>query len=417
MLPQKLGLDVVVEKETDRLVTLEINGERSGYYGLVSVGEDLSWRIMQIMGESLRGRKILVNTNIFHEFIPSPFTVENMKRLREEYGVVLGFAPNLLVPLSAEQFEAATGVALADYGALIGFGRYIRDSGLDERMINTPSVELVTWDKLLQYALLQKVPGLNMPETRYFDTRYSLAAMRKFQSRHGTVVQKPRHGSQGNGVSVLKENEFGLTTIIEFPLQGFTRLELFKKFGYKGRDNDAAMNAFILELSKRNKGDATSLVSEVLRNNSLSLPFSLFSFLYANAPEFAHERAKARLDVHGTLLQRFIETEPVVHEETGEPHFAKARLLWFGEYLGGYWALSSNPVSRATRDDFIINYSKTFVAQRFTPEEAERFRRYAESVVPKVLRTLAPQSGKLREYESIEARIIKETMLSKVAVA
>ena len=109
MLPQKLGLDVVIEKSTDNIITIEINGENSGYQGLKDLGEDLSDRIINIIGTSLEGQTILVRSQALIEFIIQKDDVQKFKKLREDYGITLIFAPIISGKPSLKDLETAIG--------------------------------------------------------------------------------------------------------------------------------------------------------------------------------------------------------------------------------------------------------------------------------------------------------------------
>ncbi len=82
MLPQMLGLDVLVGQSTGNLVTVEINGEGSGYDGLTSLGMNLSDRIILLLGGALRGQRILVNYGS-----QAVIDENQIGKLRDEFGI------------------------------------------------------------------------------------------------------------------------------------------------------------------------------------------------------------------------------------------------------------------------------------------------------------------------------------------
>lgn len=351
MLPQKLGLDVVVEQSTGNLVTVEINGEDSGYDGLTSLGVNVSDRITRILGSALkRGQSILVNRG------SAVIDKNQIGKLRDEFGISANFSLLVDGRVKLDVLEAGLGTSLEDFAGLVGFGSYLLDSGLDARMINSPAVELVTQDKLLQYELLKDIEELNLPQTWFFSEAVFPTFLEELQMKYGRLVKKERHGSQGHGVTVVEGDKFHTPTIVR-----------------------------------------------------------MAQFAHKLNPESAEklERRLMKIEETGVLIQRFVDTRSVIYEKTGQPHFGRARLIWFGGYVGGYWALSAKPVDDNRLSNAIVNFSRSHLSQQFTPEEAKMFGEYAEQVVPLVLQRLSPYNGRTGEYKGIEERLMREAILKR----
>ena len=73
-------------------------------------------------------------------------------------------------------------------------------------------------------------------------------------------------------------------------------------------------------------------------------------------------------------------------------------MLWFGEYLGGYWALSQEPIGSEKRNNAVVNYHTSKIAQPFTKQENIRFREYTNNVCPKIINTTRPFYNKTEPY-------------------
>jgi len=412
MLPQKLGLDVVDETDTGNLVTLEVNGENSGYQGLAALGEDLSERILHILGNSLAGQKILVNSSNFHEFIMSSANAEVMKQIRDSYGLSFTFSPLLSGQLTTNEFEAATGYSLSNFGGIMGLGMFLRDSTLHKHMINSPSLEYITNDKFLQYELLKDIPRLNMPESWFLDELASYSKIVELQQRYGKLIQKPRFGKQGQDIVVLTEET--IEGVRDMTLEEWDqdsnnnsiveRVSYAVNYGmWESTDDYAAGYRF------DPKTEDIDLVASKLEENPILFASYIGDF-YNRDPNKAIEITKKRLNEYGVLVQRFVETQPIINDNTGQPHYARARLLWFGEYLGGYWALSKEPISSDDHFNPIVNYSTTKIAQRFTPEEGERFKDYAQTVVPNILEKVTH----FKVLDNFEEDMLKKNFLSLI---
>ena len=225
-------------------------------------------------------------------------------------------------------------------------------------MINSPAVELVTQDKLLQYELLKDIEGLNLPQTWFFSESAFPTFLEELQRKYGRFVKKERHGSQGHGVTVVEGDKSHTPAIVR-----------------------------------------------------------IAQFAHKLNPESAEklDRRLIKIEEIGVLIQRFVNTLPIIYEKTGQPHVGKARLIWFGEYVGGYWALSANPISDANPKNAVVNFSRSGISQQFTPEEAKMFREYAEQVVPLVLQRLSQYNGRTGEYNGIEERAMREAILKRPA--
>ena len=345
MLPQKLGLDVIVEQSTGNLVTVEINGEDSGYDGLTSLGVNLSDRILQIMGSALRGQHILVN--------PGSAVIDKNQigKLSGEFGISAVFSPLVNRHVKRKVLETILGTSLEDFAGLVGFRAYLLDSKLDIKMINLPAVELVTQDKLLQYELLKDIEVLNLPQSWFFSESAFPTFLDELLGHYGILVKKERHGSQGHGVTVVKGDKSHTPAIVR-----------------------------------------------------------MAQFAHKLNPESAKKLDRRLMEIEetGVLIQRFVDTQPIIYKKTGQPHFGRARLIWFGEYLGVYWALSAKPVGDNMPSNAIVNFSRSHLSQEFTPKEAKMFGEYAEQVVPLVLQRLSQYTGRTSEYKRIEERALRD---------
>ncbi len=385
MLPQKISLDVIIEKQTESQVTCEINGENSGYQGLTVLGDGLSHSIIGMMGNALRGQNILVNP-AFSELY---FARGTLGRLRSEFGITVTFSQLIPQPIEPEEFEAEFGKSFYGFDAVLGFGNCFVGSGLEERMINSPAVEIPTWDKLVQYELLKDIPGLNLPETWSFnDGPRTYQMLHKLQETYGKLVWKPRTGAWGAGIVVVTPEN--ITDIISSLLESSLR-----------KASEAAPEPLKNQLDTISFGGNSGLYdAKEQQGNGLKWVLTRTSL----------ETIKVSRAVASTIIQRFVETEPVVYEKTGERHHASARLIWFGEYLGGYWRLSANPISDKDPMNAILNFTRNKLSQKFTPEEAEMFRAYAESVVPPILQRLSLYNGRVEEYERVEALALQRSL-------
>lgn len=390
MLPQMVSLDVMVERGTRKLITAEINGERSGYQGLVALGTDLSEPILNVIGDSLPKGRLLVNPLTFEEFSLSKGTLAPLQRLWQERRVTVAYLP-LRIPLSVGEFQSASGINLQDYDALFGFGMFLREPGMDERMTNAPAVELAANDKLLQYELLRDIPELNIPESWFFDSVAHLDRLARLMQAHGKTLVKPRHGMQGNGIRLLE------VELAHYLASEVSKIRPKPKVIFTGRGQES-------------QSHGNQKVTFRLVYKDLSSPLEAISKLYEADLSAARSAARERLEEYGIFVQKFIETEPVRDSDDGQPHFAAARLLYFGGYLGGYWRLSSKPVSDADPLNAIVNFSRSGKAQRFTPEEAEMFKGYGERIFPLILGRLFQYNGRLEAYAAIEDKVFQDTI-------
>ncbi|GEM_PF-7116230 len=375
MLPQKLGLDVLIERGTGRLVTVEINGQYSGYQGLQTLEptEDKGMQLVETLGEHVRGGQVLISP-LFQEFYDSEDRIQRLL----SYGARVTWGPPIGHQTTPDAYQELLGQPLSSFDAILGIGSYVQGSGLDERMINTPSLELMTCNKILQYHLLRNVKGLNMPRTWLFDTVYSANKIRELLRRHGELVGKVLEGIQGNGVHVI--NMDNIDEYAEFYTSAEIDFRVFERHGYEGSIIDTkSLRSFVLSLLAQNPAKAVDLFNERYEKQ----------FLVA--------------------IQRFVQTIPVICQETGEAHHARARLLWFGGYAGGYWALSSHPASSNHTDNTIVNYTRTGKAQAFTPEQERIFKAYAETVVPRVLATATEYNNRTITYKQIMHELAVQT--------
>ena len=352
MLLEKLGMDVVVEQSTGNLVTVEINGEDSGYDGLTSLGVNLSDEITRILGCAFRGQRILINPK------SALINKNQIRQLRGQFGISGVFSPRVDGRVKLEELEAKLGTSLEDFAGLVGYGAYLLDSGLDARMINSPAVELVTLDKLLQYELLKNIEGLNLPQTWFFSEVVFQTFLAELQKGVGKLVKKGRHGSQGRGVIPIIEG-CGFHTPLSVRIA---------QFAYK---------------------------------------------LNPDSAQFLEPQLTERTAI---LLQSFVNTRPVIYEKTRLPHFGRARLIWFGEYVGGYWALSAKPADDKKFSNAIVNFSRSHLSQKFTPDEDKAFRSYAEKVAPLVLQRLSHYEGQTFKYSTIVQELLRQAVTTRPRV-
>ena len=368
-MPQKLGLDVVVDRLKGELVTLEVNGLFSGYQGMNDLGYFPEKRIITKIGQLAEGGSILVHPDVL-EFRDSA-TRRNFKALRRRFNTEIIFSPFITQVIFQEELEEILNQPLASFQGIIGLEKYLitadgypltGDNPLPNRMINRPLLEFLTANKYTQYLVLGKIPELNLPETIIADEELNYFSICDLAAKYGKLVQKPLTGCCGQGVGIIKEKS--LNQLLQ---------EMFKNYTAQG-------------LSSGN-GKAIRSNWQIRR-------------LMADNPEEAKFIAQERFLNSGVVVQRYVETMPVISQETGQPHFARARLLWFGEYLGGYWALSKEPITDSSESNLIVNYCNTRKAQRFTEQEEEIFNEYANTVFPKIIQAARGLESSVVDFEN-----------------
>ena len=376
MLPQKLGLDVVREKGTGRLVTLEINGINSGYSGLDRLGESPKERIFQNLGAALAGKKTLIHPSFprFHE--------EDVKKLAaffQAYRIQPVFSPFLTEPIAASDLEVLCGVSMGDVGAIVGMGDYLFDDGCSPRMINQPVLEQMAGDKALQYKLLREIPLLGFPTSRPFECALDQDLIRGFLQQYGKILYKTRHDARSEGVFVLTPENIDdfLGFIMEM---SELKLDLLREHGYQGHFFEPKEARDCLRgMYQKNHDEGAKLIHRWDETDGI------------------------------LLFQRFVDTEPVADEASGNLHFAKARLLWFGEYVGGYWALSGHPADHPHDQAAVVCYSDSHRGKRFSDAEREEFAMYANAVVPAILEAAARQT--CVSYSRLEQELARDVIL------
>ncbi|MBI2572662.1 ATP-grasp domain-containing protein [Candidatus Woesearchaeota archaeon] len=300
--PQMLGFDIVKERSTGRKVILEINGQMSGYSGIPDPGQRtiMSGEMLMVLADYFPNSRVLANLDIL-QAVSGPIRPVMFEKTARNLGLEID---NIVLDdefhKSPQDFESDWGINLRDYGCLLGFGSFFsRDVGVP--MINHPYVEKMTGDKLLLSQVLAEVGGVVIPKTIY--RRRDLAALR---DEFATLVLKPRHGAQGEGVEIVSS-------------QG------------------------------------------------------------------SLERLSTFLSRSSHIVQGFVESEPVLDPSTGQSHYARARVIWFGKYIGGYWGLSSNPVTPVPTQDAVVNYCRTQKSVPFTSYEEQDFKDFVEDVAPKIV--------------------------------
>lgn len=378
-LPQKLGLDVVVNKNSGELVTLEINGEMSGYKGLLKHGRDVSRKILDKLGDRCKKSRILVSPYMI-EF-STPLEIMNPKYLQCFYRIKTEYTPRFTEGrrISVDELEYLFG-KLSSFKAILGLADKLvlpedkeRSYNITKKMINCPGLELITRNKLAQYVYLKDVPELNMPETIVLDVGVNKDEFIGLVQKYGKVVRKLNDSNQGIGVLILDES-----SAISF-LEMMVSAELSELIDGEDAINDRGIQ------------DIT------LRYNSGTL----------DRDHDPVKQLKRRIMTHGLLLQRYVDTLPVRSNETGQPHYARARLLWFGEYIGGYWGLSKDPIEGSDNDNQIVNYCRTGRSELFTPEEETIFKEYAEKVVPEILKRTQKLSSDAVYNRILTAKYLK----------
>lgn len=370
--PQKLGLDVVIDKHTGNLVTLEVNGLQSGYKGLKNLGEDLAFEIMAIIGKKYRDQKILINPRV-HEFYGRGENLIHFWILRQEFEVELVFSPSIEGKISQKELEMLVGGQLKEYSALVGFGSCLEAVDCPQKMINSPAVELLTENKFIQYELLKDIPELNMPETILIDQQINLLSITELQKKYGKLVKKEINSYGGKGIEIIDKDKVNF--------QCCPGLEFFDW----PRDKVVNLPVPILkrEDSARSKMEFSKRTQETLEVRQALLDLDY------------------RIRIDGRILQKFVDTLPVISEETGQPHYARARLIWFGKYLSGYWGLSVEPIEVKKSYNLIVNYNSSRKAQRFTKEEEIIFEDYAQKIVPRILKKIKPFEENVEAYQNI----------------
>ena len=361
------------------------------------LGEDLSDTILDVIGTTLDGQTILVRSGALSEFIIRKDEVQKFKKLREDYGITLITAPFISGKSSIEDLETAIGNPIGDFGGLLGFGSYLDNSSIDTMMINSPAIESLTEDKLIQYTLLKDVPGLNMPQTWLIDEQFYPQYLPELQKIYGTLVNKPRYGKQGKTINLFDAN------ITEYITNEMILM-------YSENKHRRRFRRTIRSLLKRVYNPDKNIKINSKEHERIAK-------LYESNPEHAIEETKKRFDYHARLFQTVVETQPVKYNETGDLHYASARLIWFGEYLGGYWRLSENPVGSDDPSGPIVNYSISHLGQKFTPEETAMFKQYAEQVVPPISSIAAGYNGNSSGYKDLEHKMLKEMILGKAPLS
>src|SRR3989338_5272653 len=117
MLPQKLSLDVVVEKDTRKLHIVEVNGLMSGYSGM-GFAPDIAKKIYDRIGDALRDKLVLINPHNFLESQLYVLNVEIFADFLKNYGVKPVYTPPILEGMKVEYLERALGYSLGDFDAL-----------------------------------------------------------------------------------------------------------------------------------------------------------------------------------------------------------------------------------------------------------------------------------------------------------
>lgn len=417
-LPQKLGLDVVVDKHTGNLVTLEVNGIFSGYQGLNALGRDLMPDIINIIGTCFENKRILVNPYT-HEFYGEAITSGDLKDLKKYYNIDVIYSPLTPKPLPQYLLEKVLG-SFDQFDGIIGFGEYLTKSNCQQRMINSPAVELMAQNKFLQYHLLKDIPNLNMPKTVLIDGFVHLPVTTALVEKHGKLVHKPLDGSQGNGISIITTKNFQRhKEFIEEHLESsqeekkyFAYLQTIKSIQLQlERQIEEKLNVMILSVIDSSNNDEGKESVDIILEQEIDKSYQILTERHDERERETDVFIQQRLKNNGLLLQKYVETLPVIAEKTGQPHYACARLIWFSDYLGGYWKLSSEPIDSDNEWNPIVNYSTSHHAQRFTTEEEEIFISYAEEVVPKILQAVEPYETNGWVYKIILFDEFKNSLL------
>ena len=370
---QRLGLDVVIERDSGNLVTLEVNGEMSGYRGLQSLGKNPNLKIIEQISRTFNGGRILVHP-YFIELSGDKDGIINHHFLKKRHGLTIVYTPLLLEQnkISLQELEKICG-PLEGFDILLGLSKYLylpkegeQKERAASRMINHPGLEYLTKNKLAQYILFKDIEGLNMPETVLIDEQFNLPLIMELLDKYGCLITKPINGRCGQGVRVIEHETY---------LQ-----RLSQAISYKLSEFRTNPNLFLKQI--------------IIDEKEQKQVYNMLSGAEQSTEKIREDLVK-RLNQSGTLLQRKIETQPVISGETGQPHYARARLIWFNGYIGGYWALSAQPVNEASNgssssnydplQNCIVNYCNTHQAQDFTAQENAKFKEYAELIVPQII--------------------------------
>ncbi|MDP3734141.1 MAG: hypothetical protein Q8R37_02840 [Nanoarchaeota archaeon] len=421
-LPQKLGLDVVVDRHTGNLVTLEVNGVFSGYQGLKALGRDLMPDIINIIGTCFENQRILVNPCI-HEFYGEAITSGDLKDLKKYYNIDVVYSPLTPKPLPQYLLETVLG-SFDRFDGIIGFGEYLTKSNCQSRMINSPAVELLTQNKFLQYHLLKNIPPLNMPETVLIDGFVHLPVTAALVEKYGKLVHKPLDGSQGNGIRIFTNKNFQhYKEFIEEYLESsqeehkyISYLQTIKSIQLLVEQQmEDKLKSIILSITSLDgKGEENvnrSFHPDAELGQEMEKSYIVLTERHEERESEIDDFLRQRLKNNAVLLQKCVETLPVIAEDTAQPHYACARLIWFGDYLGGYWKLSAKPIDADDERNAIVNYSTAKKAQRFTTEENNIFRRYAKEIVPQILETVEPFETNEKMYKTILFNEFKNSLL------
>lgn len=384
MLPQKIGLDVAIEKSSGKQCTIEINGQHSGHQGLVDLqpGRNVRRELLDRFGRPLTGSRILVHPE-FPEFYVSKDTWQDVEAFRKAYGIEVVYAAPNPRPIPYEMYRHGSGQDFGDFRGIFGM-THVADSGFDDRMINAPALEAITCNKMLQYVLLKDIEGLNMPHTVLMYRLFDSKEMERLAVACGKIVTKPINGSQGQNVNVRgKSRTEKKVARSAFRLMRADMRRDLAKLGYDGSKFDTpSARRFILARYQEKPAETVAFLKDQLTR------------------------------IWGTCVQPFIETQPVRSDKTGEDFFACARLLWCDGYVGGYWRLSAWPISAGLSENAVVNYHTSHNGQLFKPEEDAAFRAYAERIVPQILAKAQSYENRPAAYGKAEEQVFIDAVKS-----
>ncbi len=352
----------------------------------MDLGVDTASRIFVTLVEHLQGKRILAHPWFLGLMLEDAY-VEYLKILAKYAETSLTFTPYFESgyhhsPITRDDLELWCRTSLDNFDAILGlggdFGHLTGDEELEKKMINTPAVEMITKNKFLQYELLKDIPGLGMPETVLVPVAFAEKHLRRGIEKYGKVVIKPIDESQGEGVMVIDAQELEEYKAFIYDCLEQLRADLQPQ-GYNGDWNSLTLQRFIGDHQHEQK--IAALIHTLAAKDAI-------------------------------LIQPFVSSKPVVKIDSGQEHYARARVLWFGEYQGGYWGLSEHPIAEGESPfNPIVNYCKAKKAQAFTPEENERFRHFAGELVPKVLAKASEFVGRTDQLTALLDQKYKNAVL------
>jgi hypothetical protein len=393
MLTPLLGLDVVIEEDSGEPVLIEVNGEWSGYGGILDLTESNEFA-KKIVSETLRqvaGQRVLFDCGILRNpgfpingRIKVPDRYRTLADLIKQFEVTPVFAPFVSnessIPgrfggiISTESLETILRTPLASFGGIIGLG-YALPIGIpaEEKMLNPSSVELNLGDKRLTHMILDGAPGIRMAPYDLVWLIRGADELRYRAAEDPNVLYKFFEGSQGNGIARLTPQ---VASKLDEAMES-KRKPVREILGLYGLDSEL--------LDCRDFLTSFSGIKPENREMMLSLFYNQVA-----------------------LLERIVRTKPVRNKEDTGDYVGCARLLWMGDYLGGYWRLSKDPIESDDPENIVVNYSTSEHGRLFTDRETEFFRGYVNHIAPTIWSRLQPYVGNKGSCDKLQRDMVRK---------